>query len=359
MSGTSLDGIDLAYCQFEARDGKWSFGVECAETVPLEEKWVARLMGLPEQSAEIFAKTNVYFGHYLGQVVRDFIQRNGLKPQFVASHGQTIFHQPQKNFTGQIGDGESMVSYLPCPLVTNFRNKDVAMGGQGAPLVPFGEKHLFPDYRLFLNLGGFANLTADGRAWDVAACNLVLNTLARMENPEWGFDHDGQMARTGKIIPSLLQSLNQIPYYAQSPPKSLGTEWLMAEVMPLLLESNASPADISHTYVHHLSDQIAAAIESTGISDAKLLVTGGGAHHTFLMERLADVLGPLGVAPDSSVSPQIVAFKEAIIFAFLGLMTLLGKPNTLASVTGASLDVCGGSIHLPPGGGWSLLGANV
>ena len=207
MTGTSLDGIDVVAAEFEENDlGKWRFEILKSEEIPLDEKWYARLRCLDTADARTYARTHVYWGHHLGKVLAEFIHRNSLEVQFAAAHGQTIFHEPHRNYTAQIGDGETMVSYLDIPLVTNFRNKDVALGGQGAPLVPFGERALFPDQRLFLNLGGIANLSIhrpDGEvlAFDVCAANMALNWLARNLQPPLPYDPDGQLAATGSIIP--------------------------------------------------------------------------------------------------------------------------------------------------------------
>jgi anhydro-N-acetylmuramic acid kinase len=204
-------------------------------------------------------------------------------------------------------------------------------------------------------LGGFANLTADGKAWDIAACNLVLNALAQQENPAWTFDPEGQMARSGKVIPELNKSLNGLAYYQQAPPKSLGTEWLVSEVFPLILHGEATPADRSRTYIQHLAHQIGEAVRQTGITHTQILITGGGTHNTYLMEEIQAALQPYSVQPDRNTPKEIIDYKEAIVFAFLGLMTLLGRPNTLKSATGARMAVPGGSIHLPPMGGYALL----
>lgn len=353
MSGTSLDGIDLAYCRFSEGENGWDFELLNAETLPFPEKWAARLMAVDIQNAEVFAKTNVYFGHFLGQTVNHFQKKHQIQPEFVASHGQTIFHQPDRNFTCQIGDGESIAAYLKCPVVTNFRNKDVAAGGQGAPLVPFGEKHLFPGRRLFLNLGGFANLTIGDIAFDVGACNIILNRLACEHDPDMEFDPGGEIARSGGIHLELLYGLDSLPYYRLKPPKSLGVEWLEAELSPLLSDPRIPAADRMNTYCRHLARQVALAAQKTGARNEEIVITGGGAKNRFLMELLKKELAPLGVTVDETVSEEIADFKEAIIFGFLGLMTLLGRTNTLSSGTGARQDICGGSIHLPPGG-WGV-----
>ncbi len=358
MSGTSLDGIDLAYCEFAETDGRWRFELLAAETIAYDEQWYARLRCLDEQDALAYARTHVYYGHLLGKVLRGFIERNELKPSFVASHGQTIFHQPEKNFTAQIGDGETIASYLPCPLVTNFRNKDVAMGGQGAPLVPFGERHLFSDRKLFLNLGGIANISFSGQAFDVAPCNMALNWLASRLDPAQAFDRDGAAARAGQMDYELYDALENLAYYQQSGPKSLGTEWFTAQVMPLLSQADSPIEDRLKSVVLHIVSRITVALRDlnvhTDTSAGPLVVTGGGAHNAYLMEELQKSVAGLGLKIDQ-LPEAVVDFKEAVIFAFLGLQTLLGRPNALASVTGAYVDVCGGSIHLPSGG-WGSMG---
>ena len=349
MSGTSLDGIDLAHCAFTETDGNWTFELLHAETIPFDEKWYARLRCLDDQSAAAFAKTNVYFGHHLGRTVVDFCKQHKIRPQFVASHGQTIFHQPHSNFTAQIGDGETMAIYLPCPLVTNFRNKDVALGGQGAPLVPFGEKMLFPEHRLFLNLGGIANLSYDDLAFDICPCNMALNWLARLQDPAQEYDKDGTIARSGEVDLQLWDELDELEYYSVQPPKSLGAEWFQQYIIPLIGEEEIPLADRMHTYVRHITRQVQSSLAQVGARRQPIIITGGGTHNEFLMETLTQALKPLDLTP-VELPRDVIDFKEAIIFAFLGLQTLLGRPNTLASVTGAQIDTCSGSIHLPPKG---------
>jgi len=358
MSGTSLDGLDMACVAFTPQGAGYAWQVLAAETVPFDERWHSRLYNLPTQSAETYAKTNVYFGHWLGRTVKDFIAKHGLSPDFVASHGQTIFHQPDKNFTAQIGDGETMATYLPCRVVTNFRNKDVALGGQGAPLVPFGEMYLFPAHSLFLNLGGFANLTlSEGSAhdatyhdnaytaFDVVPCNIVLNQLVREGFEGLSFDPDGQLAASGGVNGGLLYRLNGLPYFAQHPPKSLGWEWVQAHVLPLLTEDDSlSIPDILATYCEHVAIQVAVAASRGKQSHSNILLTGGGWHNAYLRARIAAHLAPAGISV-AGVTSEIVDYKEAIIFAFLGLRVLEGLPNVLPSVTGAREAAIGGSIH--------------
>lgn len=356
MTGTSMDGLDLAYCRFyiEEEDG-YRFDLLEAETVPFDAVWKSRLAYLHEQSAEVYAKTHVYFGHWLGKATQAFILRNKLKPDFVASHGQTIFHQPQKNFTAQIGDGETLVSYLDCPLVSQFRNKDVALGGQGAPLITLGEHYLFPEYKLFLNLGGISNITYGKLAYDVSPCNLVLNYLTRLIDPNLAYDPEGSLARSGNLQTDLLKALNDLPYYKQASPKSLGWEWIAESVLPLLEQHNHTYEDSLHTFVVHIAQQISLAILQSGLKNERILITGGGRHNVFLIEQIQHELLPFNIQIPEDTSHEIIDFKEAIVFAFLGLRVLTGKYSTLASVTGSTYNTLSGSIHLPATGGFCLL----
>lgn len=355
MTGTSLDGIDLAACLFTEKEGTYEVEIQVAETIPLELKWRDRLAKLVAQDAEIYAKTHTYFGHYLGQNIQDFIAKHALKPDFVAVHGQTIFHQPDKNFTAQIGDGETIVTYLNCPLVSNFRSKDVALGGQGAPLVPFGEKYLFPDSKLNLNLGGFANMSYGNLGFDIAPCNIVMNSLVKLQYPDLGFDEDGKFAAAGNVVEALRTELNQLPFYKTPPPKSLGWEWTAENVFPIFRKHQPSLEDGLCTYIEHVTDQIARAIKHIQARNEKIVITGGGRHNPFLMSKLKDKIAVYDIEIAENIGNEMIDFKEAIIFAFLGLRTLTNLPNTLTEVTGASMAAVSGAIHLPTNGWKNLL----
>lgn len=357
MTGTSLDAIDFAACDFEiGENDTYSFKLLATEAVPIESLWKERLIKLPHQSAEVYAKTHVYFGHYLGKQIAAFIKKHNLNPSFVAVHGQTIFHQPEANFTAQIGDGETMVTYIDCPIVCNFRNKDIALGGQGAPLVPIGEKYLFPGKKFFLNLGGFANMTynkggdAKPIAFDVCACNIVLNEWANKYDARVQYDVDGRIAKSGRFYEAFFSDLNGLSYFRQPPPKSLGWEWVAENVNPLFHKYNLELPDYMNSFTEHVVFQIARAATKLQAQGETLVVTGGGRHNRFLMDRLFYALNKLNIKIDMTVSDQMIDFKEAIIFAFLGVRTLLGETNTLASVTGAKKDAISGSIHLPVSG---------
>ncbi len=347
MSGTSLDGLDLAAVEFVFDDRRWTARILAAETVEYDASWRRRLSS-PPASAEEYAKLNVDYGHWQGMQARSFILLNDLKPDFAASHGHTVFHQPHRHFTAQIGDGETTATHLPCVFVTGFRNKDVALGGEGAPLVPFGETALFPEYSAFLNLGGIANLTLVGVegtanrrnlvAFDVCACNLVLNVLARRINTD--YDRDGNAAANGKLLPEVLENLERLAFYRLPAPRSLGREWVEAEILPLLSE-NYRPQDLMHTYCVHVAERVADEYQRYNRPGNGIMTTGGGAFHKFLTERLSEKI-PV-VLPD----PLWISYKEAAIFAFLGLMRLLGHANVLNAGTGARKAAVSGSVHFP------------
>lgn len=356
MSGTSLDGLDIAVCDFQVEGDQYTFELKEVGQVPFGDLWKSRLLNLPEQSAETYAKTHVYFGHWLGKTIRAFMDAKHVAPDFVSIHGQTIFHQPNKTFTAQIGDGETAVSYLPCPLVSNFRNKDVALGGEGAPLVPLGEKYLFPSHTLFLNLGGFSNIAYQDKAFDISSCNGILNHIFVRAFPEADTEYDpgGQVAASGELNADLLQKLDAIPFYQAAPPKSLGWEWVEREMLPVLQASNLPAEDLLHTLCVHSARQIAAAAKTVGAHGQTMFASGGGRHNHFFMACLEKELAELNIRLDDSIPDLWIDYKEAIVFAFLGLRTLLGKPTILDKATGARMASVTGSIHLPPEGGFSF-----
>ena len=348
MSGTSLDGVDLVAVEFTwSEEEKYQYRILSTRSISYSEQWVSRLANLMDQPGEIFAKTHVYYGHFLGKTIKEFLVDTQIEPSFVGSHGHTIFHQPEKNFTAQIGDGETVVSYLNCPYITNFRNKDVAFGGQGAPLVPLGEKYLFPDHKLFLNLGGFCNLAVDGLAFDVSSCNGVLNYLIQRIDPHLKFDDKGKMAASGSFSQALYDQLQALPFYQEPAPKSLGWEWVIGEVLPILIQSELPVEDKLHTFCHHIADQIFLSLQSLKRSHESILISGGGTHNDFLLGLICKRLESLDIRMDAPVDASFIDFKEALIFAFLALRTLSGKATVLPTATGATQAGITGSIHLP------------
>lgn len=347
MSGTSLDGVDLALCRFRFENDPPAFELLRAETVPYDTAWQEHLAALPHASALDLAHAHVAFGETLGKMAADFIQRHNITEPVlaVASHGHTIFHQPDKKLSFQLGSGAALAVAAGIPAVCDFRSTDVALGGQGAPLVPIGDELLFGSYSACLNIGGIANVSFrenDRRiAYDIAPANMVLNALSRrLDLP---YDKDGALAQSGQLIPELLEVLDLQSYYIALPPKSLGREDVEKTFFPLLDRSDVPVVDLLRTFTEHLARQIAASLPEAFNHLDSMLVTGGGGHNAFLIERIRAHSNCTIVVPEKDV----VDFKEAIVFAFLGLLRILQKDNALQSVTGASRNSCGGAIYLP------------
>lgn len=339
MSGTSLDGVDISYCHFSL-DQKWNFEIKKAETIPYSHEWSDRLRKLPDASAFQLALTDIEYGRYLGKLVHDFIRRYKLKVDLISSHGHTVFHQPDKGLTLQIGKGTEIFAQTSVPVVYDFRSQDVALGGQGAPLVPIGDRKLFGEYDYCLNLGGIANVSyeQDGNriAFDICPCNQVLNELAKAEGME--FDRDGKLAQSGKIDHHLLDILNAIPFYHQTPPKSLGREWIEESFIPLVKKANIPIPDTMATCTEHIAFQVG---RTTGSDRSKkLLISGGGAMNKFLAERIKTFSSPQVIIPDQ----QLINYKEALVFAFLGVLRWRSEINCLSSVTGAIMDSSSGLL---------------
>ena len=346
MSGTSMDGIDLALCDVQQNGDQWSVNIDSAITVPYNETWRVRLSQLKYQNSEVFVKTDVFYGRYLGELAKGFAQETGKQIDLVASHGHTIFHDPQNWITSQIGDGATLAATAGIPAVTNFRRGDVALGGQGAPLVGLGDDLLFPDYDFCLNLGGFCNISAKHQgkriAFDIAPCNIILNRLARERNLK--YDEDGKIAENGNIIYPLLHALNDIPYYKNNYPKSLGREWINKNFWHLVRDYDDQPLeDRMKTLVMHIATQIAIALDRIAekdLQETRILVTGGGALNQVLIDFIKSETEAQVVVPDE----QMVNYKEAMIFALLGAMRAKNVCNTLPNATGAKHAFGGGSL---------------
>ncbi len=343
MSGTSLDGVDVALVDFWLENNKWKFRVEISDTTPYDVHWQQRLAQAHHLSPKKLEELDNDYSLKLYELLSDFILANHVgQVDAVCSHGHTVLHQPQKGFTVQIGNQPLLSEMLGCTLVCDFRVQDVENGGQGAPLVPVGDYLLFSDYTAALNLGGFANLTRMDqdslRAYDLCALNTVINRLASGENLK--FDDQGFLAREGKIVQDLLNELDRIDYYQRQPPKSLGIENVDKDVWPLIMKyQEIQTKDLLATFVEHVSKIIA-----HEIADAQsVLVTGGGAFNTFLTQTIQKYAQCELVIP----SQIIIEFKEAIVFGFLGILRLRQENNIYASVTGCPKDHCSGKIYRP------------
>lgn len=342
MSGTSLDGIDLVYVHF-TYNKEWYFNIKAAQTFEYSIEWVSTLQSLITKSSQEIEFYETEFIALISSTIQTFCKKYSIKYlDAVCSHGHTIFHQPEKGLTYQIGNKPELAKLLGFPVVCDFRKQDVDFGGQGAPLVPIGDALLFKEFNACLNLGGFANVSFTKNkktiAYDIGAVNAVLNLLSlRLNKP---FDEDGKLARNGQCITPLINQLNAFDFYQKLPPKSLGIEWVNSFVIPVLNEFNTSKTeDLLTTYTLHISKQIS---QQFNLND-KVLVTGGGAKNTFLMECIKKNSKAHFIIPNE----QIINFKEALIFGFLGVLRLRSEINCLASVTGASKDHCSGNIFYP------------
>ena len=338
MSGTSLDGLDLCCVSFDF-DGRWHYRIVKAESVDYPEDLRRKLATAQRMSSLDYARLHSDYGLYLGGQVRSFVERNQLKVNLVASHGQTIFHQPGVRFTAQIGSGAGIAAVSGIDTVCDFRTTDVALGGQGAPLVPIGDAVLFGDYDYCLNLGGFSNISfAQGEkrlAYDISPVNYVLNHYAGLRG--LAFDRDGELARSGRVCRDLLDRLNALPFYTQDGPKSLGREWVEQTVYPLIEGYGLPVEDVLATFVEHVAVQI-----GRHVRGGRVLTTGGGARNRFLLERMRAAAPQADyVVPD----PLTIDFKEALIFALLGALYVADRPNCLSSVTGAARDNIGGCLY--------------
>ncbi len=355
MSGTSLDGVDIVYCEFKFKANKWSFDIIKASTIPYNQEWINLLQNLETKDAFTIMQSDQEFGFYLGELVKSFIDENDLDPDLISSHGHTIFHSvyetkiwragSEKRLTTQIGNGSAISAICSLPVVCDFRSLDVALGGQGAPLVPIGDKKLFSGYDYCLNLGGFANVSYDLKdkriAFDICPVNIVMNELSK----ELGEDYDegGKVAASGRINTNLFKGLNELTFYNTPPhqPKSLGKEWVVAFINPLLDIDNIALEDKMHTFSHHVSHQITKTLNE--LPKGNLLITGGGAYNSYLVDRLILESHHRVTVPDK----RLVDFKEGLIFGFLGVLRYRNENNCLSSVTGATRDNCGGAIYYP------------
>ena len=341
MSGTSLDGVDLAHVRFTIHHSKWTFEILESETIPYHSEWIARLKTAVNYSESQLETLNKSYTKLLGTIISDFIEKYQLQDlDAVCSHGHTILHQPQNGFTLQIGNLPDIAALTNQKVVCDFRVQDVQMGGQGAPLVPIGDRILFSEYDFCLNLGGFSNVSFEKNghriAFDISPVNTVLNFYANQLGME--YDDRGQIAQSGTVNQTLLTELNELPYYRQSYPKSLGFEYVKEIVLPLIERHTLAIEDLLRTFTEHAAVQIALALPE---KKGKLLITGGGAYHDFLIKRIKKYLPEITIVIPPAV---LLEYKEALIFALLGVLKLRQEINVLASVTGAKQDHSSGVI---------------
>lgn len=352
MSGSSLDGLDIVFAEFHENASYWNFEIKAADCYSYSNEWKERLQNATSLSALEYQLLHADYGHYLGKEVNRFIEENNLHYQvgLIASHGHTAFHMPSRKMTAQLGDGAAIAAETGLPVVTDLRALDIAFGGQGAPIVPIGEKLLLKEYSIFLNLGGIANISFNNPdkyiAFDVCPTNRVLNLIAGLVNKD--YDAGGEMAALGNLNEELLNKLNAFDYYKLPYPKSLANNFGTDEIFPLLKSFGLPHNDLLRTYVEHIVQQIKFTIADYSqlqTPNSKLLVTGGGAFNKFLIERLSEELSSTGieiVIPDE----KLVQYKEALIMGLIGVLRWRQEHNVLSSVTGAERDSIGGAVWI-------------
>lgn len=348
MSGTSLDGLDLALVKFTPNATSWSYSIEATRGIPYENSLRTRLEDAIKLQADNLLSFHASYGTWLGEQVREFLSDLKTSADAIASHGHTIHHRPELGFTFQLGSPQHLAIACGLPVVGDFRSKDVALGGQGAPLVPIGDRILFGAYDFCLNLGGISNISFESNktriAFDIGICNMLLNYLSKSAG--CNYDKGGALARAGHINTPLLSALDALPYYHQSFPKSTGYEWFKSAVIPLIKQYPDTSENLLRTAAEHIAQQIIKQVTTLKSKrEPNVLITGGGARNTFLMEllHLHGKQQMHWVIPDT----ELIDYKEALIFALLGALQLSGQTNVLASVTGAKRDSCSGILYLP------------
>jgi anhydro-N-acetylmuramic acid kinase len=352
MSGSSLDGLDIAFVEFDESRSNWSYEVKAADCYPFEKGLKEQLKNAINLSAKEYLLLHTSFGRYIGEQVKKFIDENNLhhRVQLISSHGHTTFHMPQQFMTAQLGEGSAIAAATGINVVSDLRNMDISLGGQGAPIVPMGEKLLWSEYNYWLNLGGIANISMKKNdetiAFDICAANRVMNMIAEKEGKE--YDENGNIAASGLLHTELLTKLNEVDYYKQAYPKSLANDFGTDVIFPLVEKFNLSNADALRTYVEHIAQQISYSILSVQkeySQPTKLLATGGGAMNTFLTDRIRDNLRSLNielVIPDANT----ISYKEAIVMALLGVLRWREENTIMNSVTGALRSSIGGAVWI-------------
>ena len=342
MSGTSIDGLDLVYVKFFFEES-WKFKIISTKTYEYDNEWQVILKSIVKNNIESVKQIDKGYTKLLSKYITQFINEYNIsKIDFISSHGHTALHDPPNSLTYQIGNLPDLSNYLGLKVICDFRTQDIKFGGQGAPLVPVGEKYLFSDYKTLINLGGFANITKMSTnniiAYDICPVNIIFNHFSNLI--QQNYDDKGKIAASGKLNLDLFKHLQSLEYYKLKSPKSLGVEWVNDIIFPILSEySRLSVIDLLHTFSNHFAEQISDNIDT----NSKVLITGGGAYNDYLIQRIKDLTDCKIDIPDST----IIEYKEALIFGFLGVLRDLNINNCYSSVTGAKKDHCSGKIIIP------------
>lgn len=348
MSGTSLDGLDLCYCHIIKAVDNWSFEIIETKSISYSDDMESKLKDSIYLKADALLQFHNTYGSWLGQQAKQFISEKNLDVDYISSHGHTTHHQPENGLTYQIGSGQHLANESACKVICDFRTNDVALGGQGAPLVPIGDQLFFGEYDFCLNLGGISNISLEQKgkriAYDIGLANMILNYITR--KIDIAYDKGGELARSGNINQKMLDSLNGLKYYLLPHPKSIGYEWFVQEVAPIVDVTDDSIENLLHTSIHHICEKVAQQVKVNSTkSTSSLFVSGGGALNHFLIEVLQEKLGKSVkvIVPKK----ELIEFKEAVVFALMGALRIEQEINVLKSVTGAIRDSSSGVLYLP------------
>jgi len=348
MSGTSLDGLDLCYCHLSKQEDQWSFEIIKTDSISYSNEMQSELKDSIYLKADELLDFHNTYGTWLGAQAKTFISKHQLDVDYIASHGHTSHHQPQNGITFQMGSGQHLANESAYRVICDFRTNDVALGGQGAPLVPIGDQLFFSAYDFCLNLGGISNISLIQKgkriAYDIGLANMILNYITN--KIDLAYDNQGQLARSGTINETMLAQLNGLNYYLLPHPKSIGYEWFVEKVAPIVDATNDTTENLLHTAVHHICEKIAQQVQLNAVQkENSLFVTGGGALNDFLIEILQQ---KLGISTQVIVPDKIlIEFKEALVFALMGALRVEQEINVLKSVTGAKRDSSSGVLYLP------------
>ena len=341
MSGTSLDGLDISLTEYSFNGTEWSYNLLKAETISYNQNLKSLLSESMGMSGQELMEFDAEYGKWIGEQILKFTKDTNCSIDLIGSHGHTVFHNPQKGVSVQIGNGSQIAAVTGIQCVSNFRSGDVARGGQGAPLVPIGDELLFAEYDLCLNIGGIANISlmenGERVAFDICPANMVLNHFSQTQ--QLPFDENGILGKQGKINENLLEELNGIEFYNLNGPKSLGREWFESTFLPTFERYNISTFDIIRTCYEHIAIQVSKVFNRK--NNVRILATGGGSKNEFLIECIKQKTGNQIVIPEN----KIIDYKEAIIFGFLAVLYILDIPSCLSSVTGAKFDSVGGCLY--------------
>ena len=348
MSGTSLDGLDLCYCHITKDAGEWSFEIVETKSLSYSDEMQLELKDAIYLKANELLQFHNTYGTWLGKEAKQFIKDKKLDLDYIASHGHTTHHQPKHGLTFQIGSGQHLANESGCKVICDFRTNDVALGGQGAPLVPIGDQLFFGQYDFCLNLGGISNISLEqkGRriAYDIGLANMILNYITRKIDLD--YDKGGELARSGNINQPMLDRLNGLKYYILPHPKSIGYEWFVEEVVPIVDSTDDTTENLLHTAIHHICEKVGQQVNLNSVKKSNsLFVTGGGALNHFLIEVLQEKLD--NDTEIVATKKELIEFKEALVFALMGALRVAQETNVLKSVTGAKRDSSSGVVYLP------------